>query len=208
MKFLEENIVSRYGCRLKITTDNAKAFSKIEMSTFCMNHGDVQSQSSNYYPQENGLAESSNKNLIKLLKRMVGENKRSWDNKLKYALWADRTTIKRIIGKAPFELLYGQNCRLPINLQISVYELLHQCSFDQEAMQARIHKLVELDEMQRKAFDMIVIEQERIKGTFDQRARDIHFEVLDIVLLWDEIKEKPRDHGKLEKIWMGPYRVS
>ena len=60
IKFLEENIVSRYGCPIKITTDNAKAFSKLEMSTFCMNHGITLSHSSNYYPQGNGLAESSN----------------------------------------------------------------------------------------------------------------------------------------------------
>ena len=29
IKFLEENIMSRYGCPLKLTTDNAKDFSKI-----------------------------------------------------------------------------------------------------------------------------------------------------------------------------------
>ena len=59
---------------------------------------------------------------------MVGENKRSWDNKLKYALWADRTIVKRITRKAPFELVYGQDCRLPINMQIPVYKLLQQCT--------------------------------------------------------------------------------
>ena len=166
VKFLEENIVSWYGCPIKITTDNAKAFSKLEMSTFCMNHGITLSHSSNYYPQGNGLPKSCNKNLIKLLKRMVGENKRSWDNKLKYALWTDRTTIKRITGKAPFELVYGQYCRLPINMQIPIYELLQQCTSDQEAFQARIDKLVELDEVRRMAFGKSVIEQERVKGLF------------------------------------------
>ena len=29
IKFLEENIISRYGCPLKLTIDNAKDFSKI-----------------------------------------------------------------------------------------------------------------------------------------------------------------------------------
>jgi hypothetical protein len=139
---------------------------------------------------------------------MVGENKRTWDVKLKYALWADRTTVKRITGKAPFEIVYGQNCRLPINLQIPVYELLRQCSTEQEAMQARIDKLVELDENRREAWDKMVLEQERIKGTFDQRSRDINFGVGDIVLLWDKNKEKPGNHGKFEKIWMGPYQIS
>ena len=116
--------MSRCGFPINITTDNAKAFSKLEMSTFCMNHGITLSHSSNYYPQGNGLAESSNKNLIKLLKRMVGENKRSWDNRLKYALWANKMMVKRITGKYPFELVYGQDCQLPINMQIPIYELL------------------------------------------------------------------------------------
>ena len=98
---------------------------------------------------------------------MVGENKRSWDNKLKYALWANRTTIKGITGKAPFELVYGQDCRLAINMQIPIYELLQECTADQEAFQARIDKLVELDEVRRMEFDKTIIEQERVKGTFD-----------------------------------------
>ena len=44
-----------------------------------------------------------------------------------------------------------------------------------------------------------------MKGTFDKRSRDVKFNVGDIVLLQDKNKEK---QGKLEKIWMGPYRVS
>ena len=139
---------------------------------------------------------------------MVGENRRSWDNKLKYSLWEDRTTVKRIIGKSPFELVYGQDCRLPINLQIPVYVLLHQCASDQEAMQARLDRLVELDERRREAFDKTVIEQERIKGTFDQSTQNENFKIGDVVLLRDKNKEKPGNHGKLEKIWMGPYRIS
>ena len=204
---MEENIISRYGCPLKLTTDNAKAFSKIEMNHLCLNHGISLSHSSNYYPQGNALAESINKNMVRILKRMVGENKRSWDNELKYALWVDRTTVKRITVKSPFELVYGQDCRLPINLQIPVYELLHQCTSNQQAMQAKIDKLVELDERRREAFHRTVTEQERIEGTFDQSTQYDNFKIGDIVLLWDTNKEKPGNHGKLEKIWMGPYRI-
>ena len=54
----------------------------------------------------------------------------------------------------------------------------------------------------------MVIEQERVKGTFDQITRDVKFGIGDIVLVWDKVKEKPGKHGKFEKIWMGPYRVS
>ena len=53
-------------------------------------------------------------------------------------------------------------------------------------MQARIDKLVELDKKIREAFDKTVIEQERIKGTFDQSTQNEDFNVGDVVLLWDE----------------------
>ena len=75
VKLLAEYIVSRSGCRLKLTNDNAKAFIKIKMYEFCANYGIVLSHSSNYYPQGNGLAEFSNKNMLGLLKIMVGENR-------------------------------------------------------------------------------------------------------------------------------------
>jgi transposase InsO family protein len=56
----------------KITTDNAKAFSSAELSNFCFKYGIVLSHASNYYPQGNGLAESSNKNLMMIIKKIVG----------------------------------------------------------------------------------------------------------------------------------------
>ena len=83
---------------------------------------------------------------------MVGEYKRSWDKKLKYALWVDRTTVKRVIGKALFELVYGKKCRLPINLQIPIYDMLQQCTSNHEEFQEIIGKLVELDEVRRMEF--------------------------------------------------------
>jgi hypothetical protein len=77
------------------------------------------SHSSNYYPQGNGLVESSNKNLMTILKKTVGDNKRSWDNKIKFALWADRITKKSATGKSPFELVYGLDVTLSSSFKAS-----------------------------------------------------------------------------------------
>jgi hypothetical protein len=35
IKFLEENIFTRFGCPRKIITDNAQAFNYLEMIYFC-----------------------------------------------------------------------------------------------------------------------------------------------------------------------------
>jgi transposase InsO family protein len=75
MDFLEDRIITRFGVPAKITTDNAKAFSSTELSSFCFKYGIILSHSSNYYPQGNGLAESSNKNLMTILKKTVGDNR-------------------------------------------------------------------------------------------------------------------------------------
>jgi hypothetical protein len=116
MNFLEEQIITRFGVPSKITTHNAKAFSSHALVEFCFKYGIVLSHSSNYYPQGNGLAESSNKNLMNIIKKVMGENKKSWDSKIKYSLWEDRITTKTSMGKTPFELVYGLEEKLPVNL--------------------------------------------------------------------------------------------
>ena len=118
MDFLENNIITRFGAPAKITTDNAKSFSSTEFTSFCFKYDIFLSHSSNYYPSGNGLAESSNKKLINILKKAFGNNKNSWDSKIKYALWDDRIIKKNAIGKTPFELVYGLIVSLPLYLQL------------------------------------------------------------------------------------------
>ena len=105
--FLEQKILTRFGCPKKITADNGPTFRSLELSTFCMNQGIVLSHSSNHYPQGNGLVESNNKNLIAIMKKIVGDNKRTWDTQIKYVLWIDRIFVKHVTGKSFFELVYG-----------------------------------------------------------------------------------------------------
>nr|GEU53697.1 reverse transcriptase domain-containing protein, chloroplastic [Tanacetum cinerariifolium] len=51
-----------------------------------------------YHPQTSGPVEVSNRGLKRILERTVGENRTSWSDKLDDALWAFRTTYKRLIG--------------------------------------------------------------------------------------------------------------
>ena len=105
--FIEENILSRFGCPQKLLTNNAKAFKSKAMGAFCEKNGIMLKHSTPYYPRGNGLAESSNKNIIWSIKKLLKQNKRSWDSMLKYALWADRIIVKKAIGTSPFQLVYG-----------------------------------------------------------------------------------------------------
>ena len=51
--------------------------------------------------------ESSNKILVRLIEKLLEENKRACHTKLKYALWEDRISTKRAMGMSSFQLVYG-----------------------------------------------------------------------------------------------------
>jgi hypothetical protein len=67
ISFLED-IIARFDCPSKIVTDNASPFRSEPLVKFCEQFGISLIHSTPYYPQGNGLAESSNKSLIKLIK--------------------------------------------------------------------------------------------------------------------------------------------
>ena len=119
---------SRFGCPNKIITDNAAAFRSKKMVSFCHKFHIILGHSTAYYPQGNGLAESSNKSLINMIKKVLEENKRKWHKKLVNALWEDRLTTKRSIGVSPYELVYGLEAKFPSSLLASwiVYLLNNQ----------------------------------------------------------------------------------
>ena len=88
------------------------------MEAFCEKNEIQLKHSTPYYPQSNGLAESSNKNIIQSIRKLLKHNKRSWDSLLKYALWADRITVKHAIGTSPFQLVYGTDAVFPVQFGI------------------------------------------------------------------------------------------
>jgi hypothetical protein len=102
ISFLEENILSMFGCLEVIITDNVAAFKSTSMVKLCEDYGIKLRNSTVYYPQGNGLAESSNKIMVKIIKKLLEENKRAKDSKLKYALWVDHVSTKRAIGTSSF----------------------------------------------------------------------------------------------------------
>ena len=105
--FLQENIMMRFGVPISLVFYNASYFSFVKITEFAYEKGIKLHYSTNYYPQANGLAESTNKNLIRILKKIVIENQRNWHSSLPDALWVDRVTPKNSLGVSRYTLIYG-----------------------------------------------------------------------------------------------------
>jgi hypothetical protein len=71
IKFLENNISSRFGCPRKIITDNAASFQSKKLIDFCNQYHISLGHCTSYYPQGNGLAKSSNKTLVNIIKKTL-----------------------------------------------------------------------------------------------------------------------------------------
>eukprot|EP00253_Pinus_taeda_P026154 PITA_26154 len=126
IQFLEGNILSRFGRPEKIITDNVAAFKSRKMINLCHKFHITLGHSTAYYPQGNGLAESSNKSLINIIKKVLEENKKNWHRKLTNALWADGLSTKRSIGMSPYALVYGMESIFPSSLGIPTIKLLQE----------------------------------------------------------------------------------
>jgi hypothetical protein len=92
IQFLENNILSRFGYPIKIIRVNVATFKSKNMENFCNDYNINLGHSMTYYPQGNGLDESSNKSLTIIIKTLLQDNKKVWHKKLIHALWADMIT--------------------------------------------------------------------------------------------------------------------
>ena len=58
--------------------------------------------------------------MVRIIKKLLEDNKRSWHTKLKYSLWANMISTKRAIGMSPFQLVYGTEVVFPASLGVPV----------------------------------------------------------------------------------------
>ena len=129
------------------------------------------SSSSPYYAQANGQAESSNKILIKLIKKKVQDYPRRWHEVLSEALWAHRISRHGATKVTPFELVYGQEAVLPVEVNLAALRFAKQNDLSAE----KYHNLMmdNIDEVADKrvrALKYIEKEKLRVAKAYNKRV--------------------------------------
>ena len=77
MCFLEENNLDRFGFPRRIVIDNAIAFKSKKMINFVHKYHIFLNHSTTYYPEGNELAKYSNKIMLRIIKKLLEDNKRA-----------------------------------------------------------------------------------------------------------------------------------
>ena len=91
-KFVWKNIITRFGIPRVLVSDNGTQFDSGPFKAFCEQYGIRNHFSTPGYPQGNGQAESSNKNLLDGIKKSLEKAKGRWVEEFPSVLWAYKTT--------------------------------------------------------------------------------------------------------------------
>jgi hypothetical protein len=191
----------------KIITNNAPTFKSKKMEKFCSDYNITLGHSTSYYPQGNGLVESSNKSLTRIIKKLLQDNKKTWYKKLIHELWVDRITPKRSIATSPFHIVYGREAIFPTTLGFPMIRLLQEQNVEIDATRRRKYELINVQQTRENAFKNSQLHQDKIKKDFDKHTKEDDFKVGDLVLRWDTINEDKGKHGKFDHLWLGPFKI-
>jgi hypothetical protein len=141
-----------------------------------------------------------NRSLANLLRSLVSEQGRQWDQILAQTEFAFNNSVNRSTGKSPFEIVYGRQPRGIAELrELKQDEFRSIGAEDFSTEMKRLH-----DQVRRQIHDS----NQKYKDGVDQKRREVQFEVGDEVLAHLRKERFPRGtYNKLKMKKIGPCKI-
>lgn len=130
-RLIKKGIIQRYGIPKKITTDNRLNLNNKVMDEVCGNFKIEHHNSSPYRQKMNDTVETTNKNIKKIIQKMVKPYK-DWYEMLPFALHVYRTSVCTSTRTTHFSLVYGIEVVLLIEVDIPSLRFLMETKLEEE----------------------------------------------------------------------------
>ncbi|RVW46074.1 Transposon Ty3-G Gag-Pol polyprotein [Vitis vinifera] len=192
-------IVRMHGVPVSIVSDRDPRFTSRFWHSLQKALGTKLSFSTAFHPQTDGQSERVIQVLEDLLRACILDLQGNWDDHLPLVEFAYNNSFQASIGMAPFEALYGRNCRSPICWNdVGERKLLGP-----KLVQLTVEKVALIKERLKAA-------QSRHKSYANHRRRDLEFEMGDHVFLKVSLMKSVKRFGRKGKLsprFMGPFEI-
>lgn len=120
-------------------TDNGRQFIDKKLVNFYKESSITPITSSVEHPQTNGQAEAANKAIVQELKKRLGEAKGGWVDELDQVLWGYRCSPHGSTGESPFNLTYGSDSMLPVEVgEPTIRRLPSEMTINEEDLRSNL----------------------------------------------------------------------
>ena len=88
---------------------------------------------------------------------------------MRYALWDDTISVKISIRASPFQLVYGNEVDIPIQLELLVLKLI-QNETKSNDLARRMYELIEVQQEREQVSLKLLVHQKKRKNNLDKKA--------------------------------------
>ncbi|XP_060170695.1 uncharacterized protein LOC132601636 [Lycium barbarum] len=154
----------------------------------------------------NGAVEASNKNIKRILRKMI-DNYKDWHEQLPFALLGYRTTTRTSTKATPYLLVYGTETVIPTEVEIPSLRIIQEAKLnDAEWVKNRYEQLAAIDEKENGgSMPWAAVQTKNVLG-LQQASQTQLFQIGQLVLK-QVFPHQEEYRGKLVPNWQGPYMV-
>nr|GEY39373.1 reverse transcriptase domain-containing protein [Tanacetum cinerariifolium] len=199
MKLYIKEVVTRHGLPVSIISDHDGRFTSLFWQALHKALGTQLDMSMAYHPETDGQSERTIQNLEDMLRAYVIDFEKSWDRHLPLVEFSYNNSYHTSIKAAPFEALYGRNCRSLVcwaevgDAQLTGPKIIHETT----------EKIIQIK-------SRIQATRDRQKSYTDLKYKPMDFQVGDRVMLkvspWKRVV-RFRKRRKLNPRYIGPFKV-
>ena len=151
------------------------------------------------HSQTNGQVESANKNILNSLKKRLDDAKGLWVEELPSTLWAIRTTAHSGTRDTPFNLVFGTDAVIPVEIGINTLRISH---YDSQQNKSNLNANLDLlEEIREDANVKATARQRSVAQHFNKRVKARLFEKGDLVLRNCQASRPVGEQIKLSPTW-------